>query len=211
MNLPVRVPGWLKMLFPKRIWQVHTEEKILFISFDDGPHETITPQVLELLKSHGAKATFFSLGKNVVKYPSIFESIKADGHAVGNHSYHHFNGWNTKDEAYLEDVAAANACIQSNLFRPPYGRLTSRQARSLTNEGYQIVMWSLLSADYDKNISKEACALRVLNNIQPGAIVLFHDSQKAAVNMLYALEVLLENATKQGYRMEALPYKKGSA
>jgi peptidoglycan/xylan/chitin deacetylase (PgdA/CDA1 family) len=211
MNLPARVPTWIRMFFPNRIWQMNVQEKVLFISFDDGPHEIITPQVLDMLAKHGAKATFFCLGKNVLLHPSIFDRIITEGHAVGNHSHHHLNGWKTHDEKYQDDIIAAAGCIPSNLFRPPYGRLTSSQARRLQEAGFQVVMWSVLSADYNKEITKEKCAMRVLENIQPGAIVLFHDSEKAAHNMLYALELLLKYATELGYRLEAIPYKKGSA
>jgi len=211
MNLPARVPQWLKMLYPKRIWQMDVHEKILFISFDDGPHEIITPQVLDILAKHGAKATFFCLGKNVLQHPSIFERIMAEGHAVGNHSHHHLNGWKSTDEEYMDDVVAASRWISSNLFRPPYGRLKSSQARRLQAAGFKVVMWGVLSADYNKKISKEKCAVRVSKHIEPGAIVLFHDSEKAANNMLHALEMLLKNATEQGFRFEAMPYKKGSA
>lgn len=211
MNLPARVSQWLQVLYPKRMWKMDVQEKILFISFDDGPHEIITPQVLDMLAKHGAKATFFCLGKNVEQHPSIFERIMAEGHAVGNHSQHHLNGWKTPDEKYMDDVVAASRWIPSNLFRPPYGRLKSSQARRLQTAGFQVVMWSVLSADYDREMPKEKCAERVLKHIEPGAVVLFHDSEKAAKNMLYALEVLLKNAIEQGYRLEALPYKKGSA
>ena len=211
MNLPAQVPIWLKILYPQRVWQMQVKEKVLFISFDDGPHESITPQVLDLLKSHGAKATFFCLGKNIIKNPSIFERILSEGHAVGNHGHQHLNGWSTNDDAYIEDVMEADKLIQSNLFRPPYGRLKSRQAKHLKEVGFQIIMWSLLSADYDRRISKEACAMRILKHLKPGKIILLHDSEKAAVNMLHALEALLEYALKRGYRFEAMPYKKGSA
>ncbi|MFM8587048.1 MAG: polysaccharide deacetylase family protein [Bacteroidota bacterium] len=211
MNLPARVPQWLKMLYPKRIWQMDVHEKTLFISFDDGPHEIITPQVLDILAKNRAKATFFCLGKNVLQHPSIFERIIAEGHAVGNHSHHHLNGWKSTDEEYMDDVIAASRWIPSNLFRPPYGRLKSSQARRLQAVGFKVVMWGVLSADYNKKISKEKCAVRVSKHIEPGAIVLFHDSEKAANNMLHALEMLLKNATEQGFRFEAMPYKKGSA
>ncbi|MBM3445482.1 MAG: polysaccharide deacetylase family protein [Bacteroidetes bacterium] len=211
MNLPARVPQWLKMLYPKRIWQMDVHEKTLFISFDDGPHEIITPQALDILAKNRAKATFFCLGKNVLQHPSIFERIIAEGHAVGNHSHHHLNGWKSTDEEYMDDVVAASRWIPSNLFRPPYGRLKSSQARRLQAAGFKVVMWGVLSADYNKKISKEKCAVRVSKHIEPGAIVLFHDSEKAANNMLHALEMLLKNATEQGFRFEAMPYKKGSA
>lgn len=211
MNLPVVVPRWLRMLYPNRTWSLPVAEKILYLSFDDGPHPTITPKVLALLKQYHAKATFFCVGKNVENYPDVFKIIQAAGHSIGNHSYHHLNGWKSNNQIYLEDVQKADDLIQSNLFRPPYGRLKFSQASALREMGYELIMWTLLSADYDRNITKEQCSNRVVQNIKPGAIVLFHDSEKAEERMLYALEELLNEATKKGFRFSAIEYKKGSA
>lgn len=211
MNLPVVVPRWLRMLYPSRTWSYSAREKKLYLSFDDGPHPQITPMVLDLLKEYEAKATFFCVGQNVEKHPGVFERIIAEGHSIGNHSFHHLNGWKTNDQTYLEDVQKADAVIQSNLFRPPYGRLKFTQSSKLRQIGYELIMWTLLSADYDKRLTKENCAARLVKNIQPGAIVLFHDSEKAADRMIYALTTLLKVANEQGYRFEAIEYKKGSA
>lgn len=211
MNLPVVVPRWLRMLYPNRTWSMPVAEKILYLSFDDGPHPTITPKVLALLKKFNAKATFFCVGNNVSKYPNIFEAIQAAGHSVGNHSYNHLNGWKSDNQIYIEDVKRADELIQSNLFRPPYGRLKFSQASTLLKMGFELIMWTVLSADYDRKITKEQCAIRVLKNIAPGAIVLFHDSEKAEERMLYALEELLNGATKKGFQFDAIEYKKGSA
>ncbi len=211
MNLPVVVPLWMRVFYPNRIWQMPNNHKVIYLSFDDGPHQHITPQVLSMLEDYQAKASFFCVGDNVRKYPEVFSNIIQRGHAVGNHSFHHLNGWKTDKQAYVNDIVKANALIQSNLFRPPYGRLKSNQAKTLISHGYEIVMWTLLSSDYDEQLSKEKCAERLLKKIRPGAIVLFHDSDKAKRNMIYALERLLYEGTRQGYRFEALPYKKGPA
>ncbi|NBO57697.1 MAG: polysaccharide deacetylase family protein [Chitinophagia bacterium] len=211
MNLPVVVPRWLRMLYPNRTWSLPVAEKILYLSFDDGPHPTITPKVLALLKQYNAKATFFCLGKNVEKYPDVFKSIQVAGHSIGNHSFHHLNGWKSNNQIYIDDVTKASSLIHSNLFRPPYGRLKFSQASALREKGYELIMWTVLSADYDQHITKEQCAMRVVENIKPGAIVLFHDSEKAEGRMLYALEELLKDATKKGLRFEAIEYQKGSA
>jgi hypothetical protein len=211
MNLPVVVPRWIHMLYPQRIWKMATEEKKLYLTFDDGPHATITPQVLDLLHSFHAKATFFCVGDNVRKNPDVFQRILQEGHAVGNHTYHHLNGWNTAGDRYKVDVKKADDLIQSSLFRPPYGRVKNSQANWLYANGFQLVMWTLLTSDYDKSLSKERCAKRVINNLSPGAIVLFHDAEKAEKNMFFALEKVLQYATNEGYRFDALTYKKGSA
>ena len=211
MNLPVVVPLWMRAFYPNRIWQMPNKHKVIYLSFDDGPHQHITPQVLSMLEDYQAKASFFCVGDNVRKYPEVFSNIIQRGHAVGNHSFHHLNGWKTDKQAYVNDIVKANALIQSNLFRPPNGRLKSNQAKTLISHGYEIVMWTLLSSDYDEQLSKEKCAERLLKKIRPGAIVLFHDSDKAKRNMIYALERLLYEGTRQGYRFEALPYKKGPA
>jgi peptidoglycan/xylan/chitin deacetylase (PgdA/CDA1 family) len=211
MNLPVVVPLWMRAFYPNRIWQMPNNHKVIYLSFDDGPHQHITPQVLSMLEDYQAKASFFCVGDNVRKYPEVFSNIIQRGHAVGNHSFHHLNGWKADKQAYVNDIVKANALIQSNLFRPPYGRLKSKQARVLKSLGYEIIMWTLLSSDYDEQLSKEKCAERLLKRIRPGAIVLFHDSDKAKRNMIYALERLLYEGARQGYRFEALPYKKGPA
>ena len=211
MNLPAVVPRWLQILYPNRTWSLPVSEKILYLSFDDGPHPIITPQVLRLLKEYHAKATFFCVGNNVSKYPDLFKAIPLEGHSIGNHSFHHLNGWRSSTQKYIEDVNNADVLIQSNLYRPPYGRLKFKQASMLRKMGYELIMWTLLSADYDKRLTKENCAARLVKNIQPGAIVLFHDSEKAADRMIYALTTLLKVANEQGYRFEAIEYKKGSA
>jgi peptidoglycan/xylan/chitin deacetylase (PgdA/CDA1 family) len=204
MILPSTVPRIIQKLFPRRVWQIATDQKITYISFDDGPHERITPMVLQLLEKYGALATFFCIGDRVNKHPECFEQIKLAGHAIGNHTHHHVNGWKTDLKAYVEDVQKAAALIDSKLFRPPYGRITSDQFRQLENGGFKTIMWTILSGDYDKRLSPDECTNRVINALQPGAIILFHDSEKAEKNMLVALEKLLEEGNARGYVFKPL-------
>ena len=179
MIVPATVPGIIQRLFPRRVWQIAEKEKVAYISFDDGPHERITPIVLQMLDRYGAKASFFCIGDRVHKHPECFAEITAAGHAVGNHTQHHLNGWKTDTDQYLEDVRKADEKIGSKMFRPPYGRMTGKQFRKLEAEGYSIIMWTILSGDYDRQLSPESCAQRVLKNLRPGSIILFHDSEKA--------------------------------
>jgi peptidoglycan/xylan/chitin deacetylase (PgdA/CDA1 family) len=170
----------------------------MFLTFDDGPIPEVTPWVLNTLKAYGAKATFFCIGDNIRKYPEIFKQIIAEGHAVGNHSFHHINGWKTKTQAYLNDIKLCQHQIQShhtqsNLFRPPYGRCTSAQAQSILKH-HHIIMWDILSKDY-ADITKEKCFDRIQNHVKPGSIIVFHDSLKAETNMKYALQNTLERFT----------------
>jgi peptidoglycan/xylan/chitin deacetylase (PgdA/CDA1 family) len=174
-------------------------EKALYLTFDDGPHPTITPAVLDLLADFNAKATFFCIGDRVKRYPEIMERIVAEGHSIGNHTHHHVNGWNSSISDYVEEVHQASSMIPSKLFRPPYGRIKRKQADLLENEGYKIIMWTILSADYDHSLNKEECAGRVINEIDNGNIYLFHDSDKGEERMLHALPILLKQATAKGF------------
>ena len=199
MKFPARIPFWIKWMYPSFIWQMPSNEKALYLTFDDGPHPTITPVVLDLLADFNAKATFFCIGDRVKRYPDIMKRIVAEGHSIGNHTQHHVNGWNSSVSDYAEEVHQAALLIASKLFRPPYGRIKRKQAKLLENEGYKITMWTILSADYDHSLNKEECASRVTSNIDKGNIYLFHDSDKGEERMLYALPILLKQATAKGF------------
>lgn len=204
MIIPARTPWMLSFLFPSRIWKVPTISKDLYITFDDGPDPHITPMVLDILAAHGAKATFFCIGDRVVRFPEVYQRILDEGHAVGNHTHHHLNGWESNNDDYCSDVDGAARLINSKLFRPPYGRIKGRQAANLQGRGYKIVMWTVLSGDYDQGLSEEDCALRTLSYVGPGAIYLFHDSERAEKKMFYALDKLLEKAGTEGFRCEKI-------
>ncbi|MBA7522247.1 Peptidoglycan-N-acetylglucosamine deacetylase [subsurface metagenome] len=193
----------LRTLFPGLIWNIPNNENKVFLTFDDGPDPEVTPWVLDLLNRYKAKATFFCLGKNVERYPDIFQRIKDEGHGVGNHSYSHLNGWGTKNNKYFEDIKRADKLIQSNLFRPPYGRIMPSQIRVL-KEKYKIVMWDVMSGDYSEKINGEKSAGNVLKWSRPGSIIVFHDIQQVFKNLNIALPRILDGFRKRGLNFGAI-------
>lgn len=207
----IKTPWWAKKLFSSYVWDIPVTEKIVYLTFDDGPHPTITPWVLNELKKHDAKASFFCIGNNVLKYPEVYEQVVKTGHVIGNHTNHHLNGWKTKTDDYLKDVAEASKFISTNLFRPPYGRIKSAQAKGLAKSmnisKSNVIMWDVLSADFDKTISKQQCANNVLKNVKPGSVIVFHDSEKAFPNLEYALPVVLTTLKNEGYKFEEIVMK----
>ncbi len=204
-----RTPWWLRALYRHCTWSMPGSGKHIYLSFDDGPHPEITPFVLDELKKYGAMATFFCIGKNVQAFPDIYKRIIAEGHTVGNHSFNHLNGWNTKNEEYLEDIAKAGIYIESNLFRPPYGKITWYQQQQLSKPRFrlQTVMWSVLSGDFDIGITPSKCLDNVLKNTKAGSIVVFHDSEKAADRMRYALTGTLEHFRNKGFEFKKIEWK----
>ena len=202
----VKTPNWLTFFFKKRIWKIKTNEHRLYLTFDDGPHPLITSFVLDELKKHQAKATFFCIGDNVVKYPEVYKRIIDDGHAVGNHTHNHLNGWKTDDKKYLDNIDTAKKYIDSDLFRPPYGRITRFQLSQLKAPRFKLtpIMWTVLSGDFDPSISKETCRDNVITNATTGSIVVFHDSEKANEKMSFALPEVLKYFTAKGFVFEKI-------
>ena len=195
----------MRALYPSFTWQMPENNRNIYLSFDDGPHPQVTPFVLNQLKDFKAKASFFCIGDNIVKYPKVYERIVNEGHTVGNHTQNHLNGWKSPTTKYLENVAAAANYIDSNLFRPPYGKIKRFQAKQLQeNLGLKIIMWSVLSGDFDQQILPEKCLQNVLLNTRPGSIVVFHDSEKAWKRLVYALPKVLEYFTEKGYSFEKI-------
>ncbi len=199
----VKSPSILKKIFPNLIWDIKTYEKKIYLTFDDGPHPDITPGVLEMLDKYKAKATFFCVGDNVRKHPDTYELILARGHKVGNHSYSHKNGWKISNDDYFDDIEKADKLIRSNLFRPPYGRITPSQIKHLKKK-YSIIMWSVLTYDYSKKVSKEQCLKNSIVKTKPGSIVVFHDSLKSENNLFYALPMFLKYFTDKGFVFSVL-------
>jgi peptidoglycan/xylan/chitin deacetylase (PgdA/CDA1 family) len=200
--MKISPPKFIRNIFPELIWQIEDEQGV-YLTFDDGPTPGITEWILETLKRHDAKATFFVLGKNVEKYPDLYAKILAEGHRVGNHTYSHQKGFMMSLERYLEDVNLASYSVQSNLFRPPYARVTPSQLRAVAQQ-YKVVMWSVISRDYNRNLPRERCLHEVLPHIKAGAIILFHDSEKSFANMSYVLPKTLEQIEKLGLKCKAI-------
>lgn len=201
----IKTNAFIKWLFPKYLWNLDRKSNCVYLTFDDGPVPEATPWVLDLLKKYNAKATFFCIGENANTNPELLKRIINEGHSVGNHTYNHVNGWQTTNSEYFRDVNQCAKVLQeisnqdTNLFRPPYGKITSAQANKLLSQGYKIVMWDVLSADFDTTVSAEECTKNVLKNIEPGSIVIFHDSLKAFKNLEHALPAALQYAREKGY------------
>ena len=205
----IKSPQFVKNLFPNFTWKIPTDEKRVFLTFDDGPVADVTPWVLRTLADYDAKATFFCVGENIRKYPQIFAQIREAGHSVGNHTFNHLNGWATENIPYFHNVRHCAGLVNSELFRPPYGRLKPKQAQFLQRH-YRVVMWDVLSGDFDPALSPQQCFRNVVNHAEPGSIVVFHDSLKARERLEYALPKVLEHFSALGYRFEALNERKVS-
>ena len=206
----VKTPWWMKKLYPGCVWDMPVKEKTLYLSFDDGPHPAITPFVLQQLKKYNAKATFFCIGENVARYPGIFQQVIDEGHAVGNHTFHHINGWKATDQEYIDDIKKADEYINSRLFRPPYGRIKKSQLNRLKQgeNKISVIMWNVLAGDWDIDLEPEKCYQRVKRNILPGDIIVFHDSDKAWDRMSYCLPRLLEDFTALDYTFVSISQQK---
>jgi peptidoglycan-N-acetylglucosamine deacetylase len=210
--VPFRTPFFLPWLFPDLVWKFPTQEKIIFLTFDDGPVPGPTEFVLATLKKFDVRATFFCIGDNVRKHPNVFAQVVAAGHSIGNHTFNHLKGWNYSTKDYLNNVDLCRDQFFSNqyipsgnkkLFRPPYGRITRKQIRSLKDD-YKIIMWDVLTQDYSQSLSPERCLSGSLKATRPGSIIVFHDSLKAERNLTYSLPRYMEHFSKQGFVFSAL-------
>ena len=203
----IKTPFWLKMIYPTCLWNYAPAagEKKIYLSFDDGPHAAATPFVLDELKKYNAKATFFCIGKNVMEETSLYKRILMEGHRVGNHTNNHLNGWKTDNKTYLQNIEKARELIDSDLFRPPYGRATAFQIRNLIEKlHYKVVMWDVLAGDFDPKVDGKQAAERVIRKSSPGSIIIFHDSAKALKVLYVALPIVLAYFSGNGFSFETI-------
>jgi len=216
--IPVRTPFFIRRFYSNYTWKKPTNKKVIYLTFDDGPTPEITTWVLDQLKKHQAKATFFCIGSNIEKHPEIFKAIQLQGHVIANHTQNHIKGWQHSVETYLNDVELTQEHIKNfsinsiensseeknkKLFRPPHGQIKKSQGKALIKNGYEIIMWSILTFDWDNNITKNSC-LRNAFKANSGDIVVFHDSIKASKNMQYVLPIFLEYYKEKGFSFEVL-------
>lgn len=194
----------LNKLFPGFIWQVPVNDKSVYLTFDDGPHPYLTDWVLIQLKKYNAKATFFCIGKNAANYPDVVERIKLAGHALGNHTHDHLDSWETNKDEYIANIKKCSEYVPSNLFRPPFGKLRRELVASPDLSSYKIILWNVMSFDFDSSISPAECASKVLTKVKPGSIIVFHDSSKAQKNLQFALIQVLEELSKLDFQFKAL-------
>jgi peptidoglycan-N-acetylglucosamine deacetylase len=197
------ISNWMKRIYPDVIWDKSNSGKKLFLTFDDGPTPIVTEQVLDILDQYQAKATFFCLGRNIERHPEIYQEIIERGHQTGNHTYSHLRGWETGNKEYFQDIELAGLYIKSNLFRPPYGRIKRAQIKYLKKK-FQIILWNVMSHDYEKLWSKERCLKAVMRYTKKGSIIVFHDSEKAVEKILFVLPKLLEAFKDKGYKFEMI-------
>ena len=213
----IKSPLLLKWYYPSLLWNKSRSEKVIYLTFDDGPIPNVTDFVLKTLKAFKAKATFFCIGDNIVKHPTVFERVKNEGHAIGNHTFNHLKGWKTDDDTYIKNVIQCQEITQTHLFRPPYGRIKKSQIKSLllaipkfqsqiqtADSKLQIVMWDVLSGDFDINLAPEKCYQNVIKNAGNGSIIVFHDSLKAFDRLEYALPKVLEYFSEKGFQFSSL-------
>jgi peptidoglycan-N-acetylglucosamine deacetylase len=202
-NFRVQLPEWFNRLYPEAKRRIVTSGKVAYLTFDDGPVPGVTHAVLDILKERNIVATFFCVGDNVSKYPEIYRQIIADGHAVGNHTFNHLHGIKNSDTLYYSNIEIAAKLIRSNLFRPPYGLLKKSQYKHLIKQ-YSIILWDVISCDYDASLSPEKCYQNVMDFVRDGSIITFHDSYKAEKNVLSALPRVIDQLIKEGYSFKKI-------
>jgi len=201
----VKTPPIVKTLFADFVWQVESNINEVYLTFDDGPIPGLTPWVLDVLADYNSKATFFCVGENVKKHGSIFQRIINEGHTIGNHTFNHINGWHTDNAVYMQNIAECDKYMDTNLFRPPYGKMKPSQS-SLIKSEKTVVMWDVLSGDFDRHLSKEKCLLNVLDNYHKGSVIVFHDNVKAEEKLKYVLPAFLNHLAEKGYVASNLDY-----
>lgn len=204
----VKTRWFIRKLFPGFVWNIPNASKTVYLTFDDGPTPEVTEWVLGILAEHQIKSTFFCIGNNIEKYPDIFRKVVDAGHTVANHTFNHLNGWHTDNKKYFENIDACENVMQNaniaRLFRPPYGKIKRSQKKEVLGRGYRIIMWDVLSADFDQSITPEQCLQNVISNTTDGSVIIFHDSIKAQENLRHALPRAIEFLKEKGFRLEAI-------
>ena len=208
IQLPIlyQFPTWLQRLYRGVVWRMDTSSKVVYLTFDDGPIPECTLQVLDILAKYGVKATFFMVADNAKRYPELLARVRAEGHTIGNHTYHHIRGYQTSDVSYLADVLLGENILHTRLFRPPHGRMRCSQKKALLSAGYTIYLWDVLTHDYNPKYSVEKMLSVVKRYTRNGSIVVLHDSLKSRDRILQALPRMIDWLLANGYELKPLPY-----
>ena len=199
-----QMPDIVRLLYPTVLWRKDKDKKVIYLTFDDGPTEEITHWILKTLDEFGVKATFFCIGNNAEKHPEIVDEIRQNGHSVGIHGYSHARGLYKKQEEYLNDIKKSESIIKSKIFRPSHGRIYPNQVKKLNELGYKVVLWDVITRDYDTNLKEEEVLKIAKKYTRNGSIVVFHDSLKAEKNMKYAFPLAVKYWIDNGYTFETL-------
>lgn len=206
----VKTNKWIKKIFNHLVWDIPNSENKIYLTFDDGPIPEVTEWVLDILKLEDIKATFFCIGDNIKKHPEVYRRILQEGHQTGNHTFNHLNGWKTRTNHYIENFKLCETehsklnTEHSFLFRPPYGKIKPSQSKAIRQFGYKIIMWDVLSYDFDPTISSEKCLENVISNTEQGSIIVFHDSIKAEKNLKYALPKAIQILKNKGFVFDVI-------
>jgi peptidoglycan-N-acetylglucosamine deacetylase len=203
----IKTPNFIKRLFHNQVWDIPNTESKIYLTFDDGPTPEITEWTLQVLKEHNIKATFFCIGENIKKHPDIFAAVLADGHILGNHTFNHLNGWETSTFNYIQNIELCKneiSFLQSKIFRPPYGKIKPSQSKKIRQLGYKIIMWDVLSADFDATITREKCLENATRKVTSGSIIVFHDSIKASENLKFALPKAIKILKEKGFSFDVI-------
>jgi peptidoglycan-N-acetylglucosamine deacetylase len=204
MLLPPSPPKALRTLYPQCFWNLPNDQNRIYLTFDDGPTPELLPFILETLDKYKITATFFCVGENITKHPALVKKMQ-EKHAIGNHTFNHLSGWKTANYSYYKNIKKFDAVYESNLFRPPYGRITRTQAKHISKK-YNIIMWDVLSYDYSKNTSPKKCLRNVVKNTKSGSVIVFHDNKKAAKNLIYALPRSIEQLLSKGFIFDVITF-----
>jgi peptidoglycan/xylan/chitin deacetylase (PgdA/CDA1 family) len=199
----IKVPSWFQFLFSSLIWRFKTKQKVIYLTFDDGPTEELTTWILAELKKFDANATFFCIGKNIETYTDNFKSISTNGHQIGNHTFNHLSGWDSSNNTYIKDVERCQKLTQTKLFRPPYGRISLTQKQQLKKD-FKIIMWDINCWDFDEKMNGQETFVKLTNKITKGSIVLLHDNLKSEKKLRFLLPKILSHFSQKGYSFKAI-------
>ena len=198
-----KVPEWVTKVYHRRIWKINTQEKVIYLTFDDGPDPVSTPFILETLSQFSAKVTFFHLGSKIKLYPELFEACKQHGHGIGNHGYNHIDGIVSAPHTYVENINLGKSLTNSDLFRPPYGRLPLL-GKNRIQKSNSVIMWDVMPGDFLDFLSSDEVFQRIIKATSNGSIIVLHENEKSHDTVKKILNPILSYFSERGYKFRSL-------